>query len=280
MPERYLWVGTNGGGLNRLDRETDEFIHYTQEDGLPNSVIYGILSDTHGDLWVSTNQGISRVQLDETREPADFHNFNRDDGLPGDEFNTIAYYKNEKGELFFGGIDGFVWFHPDSLSGVQHLLRVVITDFQINYRSVSHLDLGSPLNHPIMETKEVVLRYDQNAFAFEFAALDFSTPSKNQYAYMLENFDDHWQKEGSIHRAVYTNIPPGKYRFRVKASNGNGVWNEEGAEIILIIHSLVENLVGLFALCCRKYRLVVAHPKIRTTTPQPQKQSGDRTGEG
>ena len=235
QPDRYLWVGTNGGGINRMDMSAGTFRYYTEKDGLSNSVVYGILPDGQGNLWLSTNQGLSKLVLNAAREVVTFRNYGVDDGLPGAEFNTGAYYRNERGELFFGGVDGFVWFHPDSLGRTGMPPPVVVTDFQVNYRSVSHRDPGSPLQRSITTTGSIVLSHQENSIAFEFAALDFSSPARNQYTYLLENFDEDWNAPTGERRAVYTNLDPGRYVFRVKASNGDGVWNEEGVRIELLI---------------------------------------------
>lgn len=235
MPEQYLWIGTSGGGVNRMDLKDDSFINYMEKDGLPNSVIYGILPDNSGNLWLSTNLGLSRMVLNNKREAAYFRNYDLHDGLPGNEFNVGAFHKNEKGELFFGGVDGFVWFHPDSLVDYVPEFPVIITDLQINYQSISHRDDQSPLSESIINTKALSLNHRQNALAFQFAGLNFAATTRNRYAYQLENFDEDWQSVGTNRRAVYTNLDPGCYTFRVKASDGNGGWSPIEAYITIVI---------------------------------------------
>lgn len=230
-PDRFLWLGTAGGGLNRLEIATEKFIHYTEKDGLPNNVVYGILPDRHGRLWMSTNRGLSQF------DPATgaFRNFDVRDGLQSNEFNRNAYFLSRKGEMFFGGINGLNAFYPDSIRNNPHAPPIVITDFQLAYQPVSFRDPHSPLRQPISETDEIRLRHNQNTIAFEFVPLDFAEPGKNRYAYMLENLDPQWVQAGTNRKATYTNLAPGHYVFRVKAANNDGIWNEEGASIRITI---------------------------------------------
>ncbi len=231
QPQRFLWLGTAGGGLNRFDIQAESFIHFTKKDGLPNDVIYGILPDRLGRLWLSTNFGLS--VFDPQRST--FRNFDRRDGLQSNEFNRGAYFLSQKGEMFFGGINGLNAFYPDSIRDNPHKPPVVITDFQLAYQSVLFREPDSPLKQPLSETKEIRLAHDQNTIAFEFAALDFTEPAKNQYAYILENFNPQWVTAGTNRKATYTNLAPGHYVFRVKGSNNDGIWNEAGASIRIII---------------------------------------------
>ncbi|MGH7599156.1 MAG: two-component regulator propeller domain-containing protein, partial [bacterium] len=230
-PERYLWVGTAGGGLNRFDRQTEAFIHFTDKDGLPDNVVYAILDDEEGNLWMSTNYGISKFNP----RAHTFKNFDAKDGLQDNEFNSSSYFKSPSGELFFGGINGFNAFYPKDIQDNPHAPPVVFTGFQIFNKSISHRTPGSPLPQAISEVGEIILSYEHKVFSFEFAALDFTAPAKNQYAYKMENFDADWQQAGTSRTATYTNLDPGEYVFRVKASNNDGVWNEEGASIKIII---------------------------------------------
>jgi signal transduction histidine kinase/ligand-binding sensor domain-containing protein len=230
-PERYLWAGTAGGGLNRFDRQTETFIHFTDKDGLPDNVIYAILDDEEGNLWMSTNYGLSKFNP-RTRA---FKNFDAQNGLQDNEFNSSSYFKSPSGELFFGGISGFNAFYPKDIQDNPHAPPVVFTGFQILNKPISHKTPDSPLAQAITETREVTLSYEHKVFSFEFAALDFTAPAKNQYAYKMENFDADWQQAGTSRTATYTNLNPGAYVFRVKACNNDGVWNEEGAAIRIII---------------------------------------------
>ncbi|MFZ5518917.1 MAG: two-component regulator propeller domain-containing protein [Candidatus Zhuqueibacterota bacterium] len=231
QPQRFLWLGTAGGGLNRFDIRAEEFVHFTKKDGLPNDVIYGILPDRLGRLWLSTNYGLS--VFDPQRST--FRNFDRRDGLQSNEFNRGAYFLNRKGEMFFGGINGLNAFYPDSIRDNPHAPPVVITDFQLAYQSVSFREPDSPLKQPLSETKEIRLAHDQNTIAFEFAALDFTEPVKNRYAYKLQDFNPQWVMAGTNRRATYTNLSPGAYVFQVKGANNDGVWNEKGTSIRIII---------------------------------------------
>jgi signal transduction histidine kinase/DNA-binding response OmpR family regulator/streptogramin lyase len=230
-PENILWIGTAGGGLSRFDMRSESFSHFTTKDGLPNMVIYAILNDNDGNLWMSTNHGLSRFHP-RTRV---FKNFDAGDGLQDNEFNAGSYFKSASGELFFGGINGFNAFYPEDIRDNPHAPPVVFTDFQLFNQPASFTDKNSPLAAPINETKELTLAYDQNVFSFEFAALDYTDPAKNRYRYRMENFDKAWRENGTSRTTTYTNLSPGKYVFRVQGSNNDGVWNEEGASIKIII---------------------------------------------
>lgn len=230
-PDQVLWIGTAGGGLNRFDKERETFTHFTEKEGLSNNVVYAILSDKEGNLWMSTNHGLTRFNP-RTRA---FKNFDIKDGLQDNEFNSCASFKSASGELFFGGISGFNAFYPEDVKDNLHAPPVVITGFQIFNKSVSFKNPDSPLKKPITETDEIMLSYEHKVFSFEFAALDFTESSKNQYAYKMDGFDKDWQPAGTSRTATYTNLDPGRYVFRVKASNNDGVWNEKGVAIKITI---------------------------------------------
>jgi len=222
-----LWLGTKGGGLNRFDTQNESFSVLTEKDGLPNNVVYGILSDADGNLWMSTNNGISRF---DPRRRA-FRNFDKKDGLQDNEFNSCAFFKSKSGELFFGGINGFNAFYPADVKDNPNPPPVVLTGFQILNQPVSFKTPDAPLKQTISETKEITLTYEQRFFSFDFAALDFTEPGKNRYAYQLEGFDRDPVEIGTRRTAFYTNVSPGSYVFRVIASNNDGVWNREGTVI-------------------------------------------------
>ena len=234
----WLWFGTLGGGLNRFDREQEAFICYREKNGLPSNIIYGILEDERGHLWLSTNKGLSK--FDPVTET--FKNYDARDGLQSNQFGEGAYHKSRSGEMFFGGINGFNAFHPDSIKDNSHLPPIVITDFQIFNKSVPlkrdslEESTGSfLLDKHISETEAITLSYRESVFSFEFAALHFSAPEKNKYAYMMEGFDAAWNHVGNRRLATYTNLDPGDYVFRVKGSNKDGIWNEAGASIKITI---------------------------------------------
>ncbi|NUO82681.1 SpoIIE family protein phosphatase, partial [candidate division KSB1 bacterium] len=219
-----LWIGTWGGGLNRFDRERGAFTCFTEKDGLPNDVIYGILCDADGKLWLSTNNGLSKFDP-VTRS---FRNYDVDDGLQSNEFNQGAYCKSRTGEMFFGGINGFNRFYPEQVRDNPYAPPIALTAFE-------KFDKLMPLESAVSEAEEIKLSYRDNFFSFVFAALDYSNPAKNQYAYKLEGFDEDWIYCGTRRYASYTNLDGGEYLFRVKGSNHDGVWNETGVAIRIIV---------------------------------------------
>ncbi|MGD2086776.1 MAG: two-component regulator propeller domain-containing protein [Candidatus Aminicenantes bacterium] len=229
--KKNLWVGTYGGGLNKMNREKGTFTAYRKKDGLPNDVIYGILEDKQGNLWLSTNNGISKFNV-ETRT---FHNYDKDDGLQSNSFNSGSYFKNSQGKMFFGGINGLNSFFPEEINPNHFVPPVVITDFFIFNESVNPQwkSPGSPLEKVIHEMKEITLSHEQNSFSFEFAALDYTSPKKNQYQYILKGSKDkEWKPtDPETRRATFINIPPGEYTFMVKGSNSDGKWNDNTTSI-------------------------------------------------
>lgn len=230
-PQKYLWVATAGGGLNKLDLRTKKFIHFTEKDGLPNNVVYGILPDENGNLWMSTNKGISR--FDPTTQI--FVNYDANSGLQSNEFNSGAFYKNKDGSLFFGGINGFNVFSPASIGVNHNIPQLAFTGFNIFNRPVSLTDKNSPLVYSITETKKIILPYKDNIISFQVAALDFSDPTKKQYAYKLEPSNKSWIQMGNNRLITFSNLEPGNYTLWVKAGNVNGAWNEKGISLNLII---------------------------------------------
>ncbi|MEO7991302.1 MAG: two-component regulator propeller domain-containing protein [Chryseolinea sp.] len=225
-----FWIGT-ASGLNVFDKQRQSFRTYTEKDGLPNNVIRSILEDHKGNLWISSNKGLSKFNP----VTGVFRNYNIMDGLQGNEFKAHSSYLAEDGEMFFGGSKGLNAFYPDSLKDNTFIPPVYITDFQVFNNSIAIGDKHSILHRHISETKEITLSYTQSVFTFEFAALNYTLPEKNQYAYKLEGFDEEWNDVNHKRTATYTNLDPGEYIFRVKASNNDGVWNEEGNAIKIII---------------------------------------------
>ena len=245
QPNRFLWLGTKGGGLNRFDMKNKTFQHLTEKEGLPNNVVYGVLPDDQGHLWISTNRGLCRITLSSdpqaiAHDPTGLgivamKHFDVRDGLQSNEFNYHAFCRGGSGKLYFGGINGITSFYPQQIRDNPYRPPVVITDFLIAYQRVDHRRPGAPLNQAISETKQITLSHKQNVLSFDFAALDFTTPQKNQYAYKMEGVDDDWIYSGNEHRANYVNLSPGSYLFRVKGSNNDGIWNEQGASLQITI---------------------------------------------
>ena len=225
-----LWIGTNGG-LDKFDPATGRFTHYLEKDGLPNNAVIGILSDAEGNLWISTNNGLCKF---DDRLPAGqkFVNFDaRKDGLQSNEFNQNAFYQNRRGELFFGGPNGLNRFYPLELKPKTSAPAIVITAFNKFNKPVA-------LDPAITEAATIKLSYKDSFFSLDFAALDFTLPEKNEYAYKLEGFNDDWIYCGNQATATFTNLNPDTYVFKVKGANSDGVWNETGARLNVIITPL------------------------------------------
>jgi signal transduction histidine kinase/ligand-binding sensor domain-containing protein/AraC-like DNA-binding protein/AmiR/NasT family two-component response regulator len=234
-----IWIGTLDGGLNQYivhqDKNSntikEEFIHYSEKDGLPSDAILGILEDNNGNLWISTKKGLSKFN------PSDqsFRNYDMSDGLQSNEFNRFAYYKNNRGELYFGGINGFNHFQPEMINDNSILPEVVLTDFQIFNKSIKP-GPDSQFNKSVSESDEIILNHDQTVFTLEFAALEYTRPVKNKFAYKMEGIDPDWVYTDASRRfATYTHLDPGEYTFNVRASNNDGVWNHQGKSVRIII---------------------------------------------
>jgi diguanylate cyclase (GGDEF)-like protein len=222
-PAGRLWVGTRGAGLAMLESRSGSaasFKHFTQRQGLANDVVYGILPDGDGYLWLSTNNGISRFDP----RTGSFRNYDTSHGLQSNEFNFGAHYRSAGGELFFGGVNGLNAFHPRSLTANNHVPPVVLTALLKSNRPVEKAG-------PLWALPAIDLGYRDDVVTFEFAALDYAAPQKNRYAYRLEGFDRDWVELGSLRRVTYTNLQPGRYRLRVRAANNDGVWNEAGLSL-------------------------------------------------
>jgi ligand-binding sensor domain-containing protein/signal transduction histidine kinase/DNA-binding response OmpR family regulator len=224
-----FWIGKKG--LYLFDRQHDNFVLYTNLAGLADEYIKGILEDDDGNLWISTSNGITKFNPDTHA----FKKFNVGDGLQGLEFEVGSCMKAKNGELFFGGVNGFNVFYPQNIKLNPYMPPVYLTGFQILNKSIVAGEQGSPLQQDISATKEINLSYKQSTFSFLFSALNFVAPENNEYAYKLENFDKSWVKAGTERKASYTNIDPGEYIFRVKASNNDGLWNDKGAEVKVYI---------------------------------------------
>ncbi len=229
--EGIIWIGTFGGGLNRFDPKTEKFKHFTEQNSdLPNNVIYGVIGDDKGDIWLSSNRGISRYNP----KSDTFENYDVYDGLQSKEFNGQSCFRSRSGELFFGGINGFNAFFPDSLRKNPYPPQVAITDFKLFGKTVKP-GVKSPIKKHISETREITLAHWQNDISFDFVGLHYNRPESNLYSYMLVNYENNWRPASNRRTATYTNLAPGKYVFRVKAANYDGIWNESGTEIRILV---------------------------------------------
>ncbi|OPZ99738.1 MAG: putative sensor-like histidine kinase [Bacteroidetes bacterium ADurb.Bin408] len=224
--ENILWIATMGGGLNKYDFKTNTIKAYTEEEGMPNNIVYNILEDHLGNLWLSTNFGLSKFN----KKNETFVNYDIRDGIQSSEFNLGAACKTSDGELLFGGMQGFNLFKPEIITENKHHPPVLVTAFKV---------FNKPHQYQYGNGDTIELSYHDNFFSFEFASLEFSNPDKIKYAFTLENFDKGWlYAEATRRYAEYTNIPPGVYTFRVKATDSQGLWLPETCHLYLIIHNV------------------------------------------
>jgi len=262
-----LWVATGGGGLNRYDPKTESFLAYTEKDGLPNGVVYGILEDEQGRLWLSTNFGISRF------DPANstFRNFTLSDGLGSMEFNVGAYAQAPDGAMYFGSINGLNAFYPDDIQDSNYVPPVALI-------SLTNDGLPVASDTPPEVTPSIVLQAPRNSFEFEFAALGFTASQRNQYAYMLEGFDKDWNYLGNKRDGRYTNLPGGSYVLRLKVSNSDGVWGGEPLSIpVTVVPPFWQTLwfrlafgLGLGLVALAAYRIRVRQVEVRNRELEAQ----------
>ncbi len=222
-----LWLGT-AQGLEQFDPANGKVTQrITEEDGLPSSRIYAILPDDAGQLWILTPVGLAKFNP----ETGDIHAYDPADGLQNGEFSEFAFYQADDGQIFIGGAQGLNSFYPNQVVNNPYLPPVLLTDLELGNDSVP-IGANSLLQHAIWVTDELVLGYDDNVVTFEFAALGFVDPNSNLYQYKLEGFNEDWITANSNRRfATYTNLDPGRYVFRVQATNEDGIWNENGVAL-------------------------------------------------
>ena len=225
-----LWIGTDQA-LNLFHAESESFTHFLESDGLNGNAVLSITGDKNNNLWISTNKGISRFNTRERK----FRNYDVADGLIDNEFNYVSVLNGSDGRMYFGAKNGFNFFYPDSIFDNPVIPPVFITGLKILNDPVGPKQNKGVLSKHITFEKNITLTSEQSVFSIEFAALNYSNPQKNQYAYWLEGFDEHWNYAGNKHEVTYTNLNPGRYTFRVKGSNNDGIWNEEGATLLITI---------------------------------------------
>ncbi|HUC82566.1 MAG TPA: two-component regulator propeller domain-containing protein, partial [Flavisolibacter sp.] len=225
-----IWAGTLGGGIGILNRQTGQISVLSEKDGLQNNAVYKIIEDSNSRKWVSSNKGISVIDPDGKK----ISNFNHHNGVQQNNFVRGAGLLLSNGNVLFGGLEGFHSFTAASLKKNKNIPAVLLTGLTVSNQAVSPSNEG-PLQTHISVAKEINLDYKQN-FTLRYVGLSYTAPEQNQYAYKLEGFDKDWNYVGNVTTAAYTNLDPGTYTFRVKASNNDGVWNEEGTTIRITVH--------------------------------------------
>ncbi|WP_214227928.1 ATP-binding protein [Pedobacter sp. B4-66] len=227
----YLWVSTKGGGLNRMQKSTGNFVHYTTKEGLPNDVVYRVLADNAGNIWGSTNKGLFCLLAEKKDEQPVFRVFSTSDGLQSDEFNTNALAKLTNGDFVFGGVNGVNIFNPKKVLEGNFSPNVFITAIQIGNKTLAPGDKTGILTETIEKTPAITLTYLQDVVTLEFSALDFTAPQQNKYRYQLVGIDKEWVESGVRRTATYLHLPAGNYLFKVQGSNSQGIWSDHIAEL-------------------------------------------------
>ena len=222
-----IWIGTGGGGVNCYNSATGVFSVLLPENGLAGSSVFGILEDKNENMWFSTENGISRY----SPKTKTFKNYNRDDGLQGNQFNPAAVFECSNGEFLFGGPNGFNLFNPQNLAENPVPPKVLITNLEINNEKVNPVQNDGPIQDAVQILNELKLKHYQNSLSFEFVANNYIQPRKNQFRYRLVNYQDEWIEAGNLGKATFTKIPPGKYLFEVSGSNNDGVWSTEPTQL-------------------------------------------------
>lgn len=234
QPQKYIWIGTEGGGLNRLDKMTGNITSYTIKNGLPNNVIYSIQSDNHKNLWLSSNNGLCLFNTTTLK----CRNFDKSHGLEGNEFNRYQFSKSKTGEMYLGGVGFSIHFNPEDFYTLSAPAKIVINGLKILNKEVD-IDNQNAQKEPIITkaieyTQKITLHYHQSMVSFNFALLDLKNPSSNYYRYKLVGLYNDWVDNGKKNEAIFTNLEPGSYSFMVSGQSGDGVWSNP-AQMELVI---------------------------------------------
>ena len=265
--KKRLWIGTEGGGLNRWERESrlneaNDFIHYDFDSGLNSSGVLGITEDNSGNLWISTNRGVSKLNP----ETNVIKNYPLADEIHYNEPSQSGIYKTTDGRIYIGGLNGISAFYPSEIKDNENLPKVVLTQVLNENKTIK-------IDTPFHQLKAIEFGYLDYLLAFEFAALDFSNSMKNQYQYKLEGFDEDWIESGTLNRATYTNLPSGQYVFKVRGSNNDGYWSDDSINLNVIINPppwatwwaytlyLIGFIVALFGFIHSKIKAAVDYSK-------------------
>ncbi|MBT3252668.1 MAG: hypothetical protein HN995_02015 [Candidatus Marinimicrobia bacterium] len=230
----YIWLGTYGGGISRFNPRNRTFENFSTEDGLPSNAVYTIFQDTHGWLWMSTNNGLAQYHP----KKKILRSYGVADGVLSKEFNP-AGCQLENGWLYFGGVKGITYFHPDQIKSNRHIPQVRFTDLSIMNVPIriDHKFNGRViLEKSITSTPALELYPDDLFFSLSFASLDYYHPRSNSYAYYMEGFDEKWRQIGHQRSVTFTNLPPGEYNFKLKGSNNDQVWNEDDLSLKVIMY--------------------------------------------
>ncbi|MDR0506639.1 MAG: response regulator [Dysgonamonadaceae bacterium] len=228
-----IWLGTNGAGLCYFNENSETFSDFDPHNKiLPNKVIYSMEEDNVGNFWISTNAGLLRINPSNSSKQK---LYTKEHGLQSNQFNFKASLKSSAGKLYFGGINGFNAFFPDEFEENAYIPPVYIVDIRLYNTNDREAKKILNLSEQMYIAKKITLPYANNSIAFEFAALSYEEPDRNKYRYILEGFDMEWVNNEHSNTAFYTKLPPGEYTFKVKGSNNDNRWNEQGAEIQLVI---------------------------------------------
>ncbi len=251
----YIWIATSLG-LLCFDESKDKIKAFTEKDELPNNIVYAVLEDNQNNIWVSTNKGLAK--LVPNGNGYTITHFDISDGLQDNEFNQSSCYKTKDGILYFGGINGYSYFNPEKIKNNSNIPNTVVTKIKVFNKEIDDLN-------KVLSNKKIVVDYSDKMLTFNFASLEFTNPNKNQYAYMLEGFDDFWINNGNENSATYTNLYPGNYKLKIKSSNNDGVWGEENLVLSVIVNPpfwmtwwfilLVITLITLMVVVIYNYRV-------------------------
>lgn len=242
LPENYItsifkdsssqiWIGTFGGGFSYFDLKNKSFKTYTTRDGLLDNNVCTIVEDNNRHLWISTISGITDFNLDSK----EFKNYTHSSGIKINEFTPHAGIRLSNDLIMFSGNNGFISFNPRKMSFNPYVPAIILENLYINNERIVPKGKDGILDKQLFQQKEITLKYNESNISIEYSALNYIFSNKNQYSYMLEGFDEDWNDVGSRRIAYYTNLPPGEYKFMVRGSNNDGVWNDEGASIMITI---------------------------------------------
>jgi len=222
-----LWFSTDRGGICSYDKRSNSFTTYSIADGLPDNIAYKILEDKQHNLWFGTNKGLVKFNP----KSKDVRVFTQNDGLMSNQFNYKSGLISSSGKFYIGGLEGMIAFNPEEFKKNQYIPSIYITKLSIHNKEINADTKNSPLKKSILHTRKIELDYDQSTISFDFVALSYAAPLANQYTYKMENIDNDWTTTQNNRSATYAKLPPGKYIFKVKGSNNDGLWNEEGTSI-------------------------------------------------